>query len=203
MIEGCYRGPALAEVLVGALFRCIAPVDCSLHAWPALGSEMLLVATFFARSLLWGLLGFEVNSDACCCAIAAATEPPPAFSWPPRQLGHGSILPWRLRFWDGVCRWTSSRLCSPLLLRRAVRCIRGYGRPMPVASAMHVLLLRFASTSRRLRCTGWALTPLLRVFLYFDLITSPWQGSVSRLPSEMKSEIDAASIGRSGDRQMP
>jgi len=94
MSRGCYRGPALAEVLDGALFRCVTPADCSLHAGPALGFETLLVAAFSARSLLKGPWGFEINLDACCCAMAAATEPPPG----PWQLGHGGIWPWHLQF---------------------------------------------------------------------------------------------------------
>ena len=65
MSGGCYRGPALAEVLDGALFRCVAPAGCSVHVGLALGLETLLVAALSAWSLLKGLSGFEVNSDAC------------------------------------------------------------------------------------------------------------------------------------------
>ena len=52
----------MAEVLVGALFRCFFPACRSVHFGPALGPETPLVAALPAWSLLKGLSGSEVNS---------------------------------------------------------------------------------------------------------------------------------------------
>ena len=77
----CYCGPVLAETLVGALFRCVAPACCSVHDGPALGPEPPLVAAWSAWSLLQGLLGLKL------IRMLADALPPPLWRRRPHSAG--------------------------------------------------------------------------------------------------------------------